>query len=254
MYVWYVLLNSTYLHTYRKPCNPRTRFHTTVQTDDRERSDCNIHSEFVFTQIFGGAYPFISATAIQLTPKLYYSWPYNKTYQARSGDIFNQGSSYFIVVWPTMSCFADWSKCRNVTLSIIVCSPLHVHPGWHYNVTRVTLYKLMALCIRIDTFSVNYANAFYPARHYASAVPAMVLFLCRSVGLSLCFRRKSDFFSKRSNESKWSSAWRFTSTYRTLLIGYFPSETVSNSGLVKFYQDPSIAAMSRQLSSTKVDA
>ena len=41
----------------------------------------------------------------------------------------------YIVVWPTTSCFADWSKRRHVTLSIIICSPLHGHPGWHYNVT-----------------------------------------------------------------------------------------------------------------------
>jgi len=34
-----------------------------------------------------------------------------------------------------MRCFADWSKRRHVTLSIIICSPLHGHPGWHYNVT-----------------------------------------------------------------------------------------------------------------------
>jgi len=43
--------------------------------------------------------------------------------------------SAIIVVWPTMSCFADWSIRRHVTLSIIICSPLHGHPGWHYNVT-----------------------------------------------------------------------------------------------------------------------
>ena len=52
------------------------------------------------------------------------------------------GSSYLVVVWPTMSCFADWSKCCYVTLSLIICSPLYGHPGWHtmspgwhYNVT-----------------------------------------------------------------------------------------------------------------------
>ena len=39
------------------------------------------------------------------------------------------------VAWPSMSCFADWSKRRHVTLSIIISSPLHGHPGWHYNVT-----------------------------------------------------------------------------------------------------------------------
>jgi len=41
-------------------------------------------------------------------------------------------------VWPTMSCFADWSKRRHVTLSIIIWSTLHGHPVWHYNVTRVS--------------------------------------------------------------------------------------------------------------------
>jgi len=36
---------------------------------------------------------------------------------------------------PTMSCFADWSKRRHVTLSIIICSPLHGYPVWHPSVT-----------------------------------------------------------------------------------------------------------------------
>ena len=48
-----------------------------------------------------------------------------------------QGSKH-IVVWPTMSCFGDRSERRHVTLSIIICSPLDGHPGWH-NVTRVIL-------------------------------------------------------------------------------------------------------------------
>jgi len=48
-------------------------------------------------------------------------------------------SSDYFVVWPTMSCFTDWSKRRHVSLSVIICSPLHGHPGWHRNVTRVTL-------------------------------------------------------------------------------------------------------------------
>jgi len=30
-----------------------------------------------------------------------------------------------IVVWPTTSCFADWSKRRHVTLSIIECRTIH---------------------------------------------------------------------------------------------------------------------------------
>jgi len=34
-----------------------------------------------------------------------------------------------------MSCFADWSKRCHVTLSIIICSLFHGHPGWRYNVT-----------------------------------------------------------------------------------------------------------------------
>jgi len=32
---------------------------------------------------------------------------------------------YGTVVQPTMSCFADWSKCRHVTLSIIECRTIH---------------------------------------------------------------------------------------------------------------------------------
>jgi len=54
-----------------------------------------------------------------------------------------------IVVWPTMSCFADWSKRRHVTLSIIICLPLHGHPGWHYNVTPVDVtWRLLNANVR----------------------------------------------------------------------------------------------------------
>jgi len=34
-----------------------------------------------------------------------------------------------IVTWPTTSCFADWSKCRHVTSSIIECPPRHGRPS-----------------------------------------------------------------------------------------------------------------------------
>ena len=54
------------------------------------------------------------------------------------GRVFSHNYAFCIVVWPSMSCFADWSKRHHVTLSIIMCSPLRGHPGWHYNVTRVT--------------------------------------------------------------------------------------------------------------------
>jgi len=43
--------------------------------------------------------------------------------------------TFCIVVWPTMSCFGEWSKRRHVTLSIIIYSLLHGHPGWHCNVS-----------------------------------------------------------------------------------------------------------------------
>ena len=33
--------------------------------------------------------------------------------------------SFSFVVWPAMSCFADWSKCRHVTLIIIEWSTCH---------------------------------------------------------------------------------------------------------------------------------
>ena len=45
----------------------------------------------------------------------------------RECDIFNRGSSYFIVAWPTTRCFADWSKRRHVTLFIIEWSTRHGH-------------------------------------------------------------------------------------------------------------------------------
>jgi len=66
------------------------------------------------------------------------------------------------VVWPTMSCFADWWKSRHVTLSIIICSTLHRHPVWHYSVTRCDVtwcslnanvrYILRCFCLRLVCF------------------------------------------------------------------------------------------------------
>jgi len=56
-------------------------------------------------------------------------------------NIFNLSSSCLIVVWPTLSSFADWSKRHHVTLSIIICSPLHGHPGW-----VVFVYVLFFFC------------------------------------------------------------------------------------------------------------
>jgi len=77
-----------------------------------------------------------------------------------------QTATMCIVVWPTMSCFADWSKRRHVTLVIIICSPLHGHPGWHYNVTVIVTpgdvtwrslnanvrYILRCFCLRFVCF------------------------------------------------------------------------------------------------------
>jgi len=68
-----------------------------------------------------------------------------------------QYESHVTVVWPIMSCFADWSKCHHVTLSIIICSPLHSHPGWQYNMTWCSLnanvrFILHCFCLRLVCF------------------------------------------------------------------------------------------------------
>ena len=78
-----------------------------------------------------------------------------------SATFSNEGHHILIVVWPTMSCFADWSKRRQVTLSIIIC-PLHGHPVWHHNVTRCDVtwcslnanvrYILRCFCLRLVCF------------------------------------------------------------------------------------------------------
>ena len=67
-----------------------------------------------------------------------------------------------VVLWSTMSCFADWSKCCHVTLSIIICSLVHDHLGWHYNVTPGDImwrplnanarYILRCFCVRSVCF------------------------------------------------------------------------------------------------------
>jgi len=73
-----------------------------------------------------------------------------------------------IVVWPTMSCFADWLKRRHVTLSITTCSPLHSYlggiimsPGWrHMTFTKCkrkiysTLF-LFTFCLFLASYCNN---------------------------------------------------------------------------------------------------
>ena len=69
----------------------------------------------------------------------------NKTCQSPS-DVFVI-LLFTFDVWPTMSCFADWSKCSHVTLIIIIWSTRHGRPcviiminghvtAYHYNDTR----------------------------------------------------------------------------------------------------------------------
>ena len=54
-------------------------------------------------------------------------------------DIFNRGSSYLIVVWPTRSCFADWSKRHHMTLIIIIEWSTRHDRQCHYNDKRLSL-------------------------------------------------------------------------------------------------------------------
>jgi len=44
-------------------------------------------------------------------------------------------STWEVVVWPTTSCFADWSKCRHVTLRIIDCQEV-----------VLTCYRIFTTC------------------------------------------------------------------------------------------------------------
>jgi len=59
-----------------------------------------------------------------------------------------------VVVWPTMSCFADWSKSRHVTLNIIICSYYNVTPGevtWCLLNANVR-YIILGFCLRLVSF------------------------------------------------------------------------------------------------------
>jgi len=91
-----------------------------------------------------------------------------------SAELFTAAVAYSFVIWPTTSCFADWSKRRHVTLSIIICSPLHGRPGWHYNVTPGDVtwrslnanvrYILCYFCLRLFFlffFLASYCAFFY---------------------------------------------------------------------------------------------
>jgi len=60
--------------------------------------------------------------------------------------------AFFIVVWPTTSCFADWSKRRHVNFSIIDSSTLHdslssdiftlrENVGWSDSLDGVSIYS-----------------------------------------------------------------------------------------------------------------
>jgi len=76
---------------------------------------------------------------------------------------------FFIVVWPTMSCFTDWLKCRHVTLIIIEWCRVIIMINGHVTVYRYLLwnmvtwcslnanirYNLRCLCLRDNVFIVS---------------------------------------------------------------------------------------------------
>ena len=113
------------------------------------------------------------------------TWKYDdpKLNMSHECDMFHWGSSYFhvarttvrhllIVVWPTTSCFADWSKRRHVTLRIIDCQEVvltcyrifttcHPHPCdmlTHVTWKRVTCCKYSITC-QDDLLTVDNAQS-----------------------------------------------------------------------------------------------
>ena len=53
------------------------------------------------------------------------------------------GLAEFIVVWPTTSCFADWSRCRHVTLIVIEWSTRH---GWPRVIIMIHGHVTFTIC------------------------------------------------------------------------------------------------------------
>jgi len=55
-----------------------------------------------------------------------------------------------------MSCFADWSKRLHVTLSIIICSPLHGHVM--FTKCKRNIYTTLSFCLRFVCFFLFFCH------------------------------------------------------------------------------------------------
>ena len=70
-----------------------------------------------------------SANIFILTTYFWQHWAANLNTVKQHGNYPGSCAlASFFVVWPTMSCFADWSKCRHVTLINIEWSTCHSRP------------------------------------------------------------------------------------------------------------------------------
>jgi len=75
----------------------------------------------------------------------------------------SRGSLFHIVVWPSMSCFADWSKCHHVTFIIIEWAMHHGRPciiiDWYtvavYQSIMIHRYVTMHHCKLALLMNVN---------------------------------------------------------------------------------------------------
>ena len=69
----------------------------------------------------------------------------------------------FIVVWPTMSCLADWSKCRHVTFIVIEWSTRHGRPFTmiHGHVTFTKCKHKIYSALFLFTWYTSYRKYFH---------------------------------------------------------------------------------------------
>jgi len=58
-------------------------------------------------------------------------------WERQAPEYTDMSSTYDVVIWPTTSCFADWSKCRHVTFLIVDCQEV-----------VLTCYRIFITCHR----------------------------------------------------------------------------------------------------------
>ena len=85
--------------------------------------------------------------------------------------------TYSFVIWPTMSCFADWSKRRHVTFTIIECWTC-----WQCDIANITLAIFascdMTLSVSLTEHAVYYNSTYNHKSHCVKVTKCERQFTC----------------------------------------------------------------------------